>query len=52
MNNSSLPLVLVSHTLPDGWLDLLENHCRMVIGPVDANELSAKLENLLPDAEG
>lgn len=52
MNNSSLPLVLVSHSLPDGWLDLLDNHCRMVIGPKDANELSAKLENLLPDAEG
>ncbi len=52
MNNSSLPLVLVSHTLPDGWLDNLENHCRMVIGPKDANELSTELENFLPEAEG
>jgi lactate dehydrogenase-like 2-hydroxyacid dehydrogenase len=52
MTNSSLPLVLVSHTLPDGWLDLLENHCRVVIGPKDANELSAQLEIYLPDAEG
>jgi glyoxylate reductase len=52
MTNSSLPLVLVSHTLPDGWLDLLENHCRIVIGPKDANELSAHLEIFLPDAEG
>jgi glyoxylate reductase len=52
MTNSSLPLVLVSHTLPDGWLDLLENRCRMVIGPKDANELSAHLEIFLPDAEG
>jgi lactate dehydrogenase-like 2-hydroxyacid dehydrogenase len=52
MTNSSLPLVLVSHTLPDGWLDLLENRYRMVIGPKDANELSAQLEIYLPDAEG
>jgi len=52
MNVSSLPLVLVSHTLPDGWLDLLENHCRMVIGPKDANELTAQLASFLPDAEG
>jgi glyoxylate reductase len=52
MTNSSLPLALISHSLPDGWLDLLENRCRMIIGPQDANELSEELESYLPETEG
>ena len=52
MNNSPLPLVLVTHTLPDGWLDLLENRCRIVNGPLDAEKLSPQLENFLPEAVG
>jgi lactate dehydrogenase-like 2-hydroxyacid dehydrogenase len=52
MDPSNLPLVLVSHTLPDGWLDLLENRCRLLIGPKDANELSDELFTELPNAEG
>ncbi len=52
MNNSSLPLILVSHTLPDGWLDQLENKCRIVIGPKEANELPVELVGLLPEADG
>ncbi len=52
MDNSSLPLVLVSHTLPEGWLDLLEDHCQVISGPEDADHLSAELENYLPTAEG
>jgi len=52
MTNSSLPLALISHSLPNGWLDLLENRCRMIIGPQDANELSVELESFLPETEG
>jgi glyoxylate reductase len=52
MDNSSLPLVLVSHSLPAGWLNLLENRCQVISGPEDAEQLSAELENSLPKAEG
>jgi glyoxylate reductase len=52
MDNSSLPLVLVTHTLPKGWLDLLEGHCRILQGPVDAQGLSPQLEANLGEADG
>lgn len=52
MPDIQLPLVLVSHTLPDGWLDPLEGQCRTIVGPVDANQLSEELIDLLPQAEG
>lgn len=52
MNHGNLPLVLVSHSLPDGWLDLLENRCRMVIGPPEGNQLTEELETSLPEAVG
>lgn len=52
MNNSSLPLVLVTHTLPDGWLGTLKDHCQLVIGPEDANLISPNLEKNLHKAEG
>lgn len=48
----SLPLVLVTHSLPAGWLDLLHGQCRMIVGPVDANQLSPELEAHLNEAEG
>jgi glyoxylate reductase len=47
-----LPLVLVTHKLPDGWLDTLDGRCRMLVGPVDAERLSPELEERLPHAEG
>ena len=52
METSPLPLVLVSHTLPDGWLDLLKDRCRLVVGPQDANEFSEQRLAELPQAEG
>lgn len=52
MAEPSLPLVLVSHTLPDGWLSSLEGKCQTVIGPVDATSLGPRLESLLGEAEG
>lgn len=52
MDNPSLPLVLVTHTLPEGWLDLLEGHCRTLNGPLDAVDLFPELEASLGEAEG
>lgn len=33
---ADLPFVLVAHTLPAGWLSLLEGRCRALLGPWDA----------------
>jgi glyoxylate reductase len=52
MNKNLLPLVLVSHTLPEGWVDLLKDRCRLIIGSEDAKQLSSQLESHLPQAEG
>jgi phosphoglycerate dehydrogenase-like enzyme len=49
---SDLPLVIVSHTLPAGWLDKMDGRCRMLFGPVDATRLSDELAEALPQAEG
>jgi lactate dehydrogenase-like 2-hydroxyacid dehydrogenase len=46
-----LPLALISHTLPDGWLDLLEGKCRTLVGPVDATHLAPNLAEKLDKAE-
>ncbi|MGB3701892.1 MAG: D-glycerate dehydrogenase [Anaerolineales bacterium] len=52
MNTHPLPIVLVSHSLPDGWLKLLENRCRMILGPPEGDHLTEQLESCLPNAEG
>jgi len=52
MSNKSLPIVLVSHELPDGWLELLEKRCELIIGPPEGEHLVQSLESRLPDAEG
>lgn len=52
MENSPIPLALITHTLPEGWLDSLEGHCRTLIGPKDAVTLSPELEANLGEAEG
>ena len=52
MTEDGLPLVLVTHTLPDGWLSPLEERCRLVVGPEDAAELAPDLIANLPKAEG
>jgi phosphoglycerate dehydrogenase-like enzyme len=49
---SALPLVLITHTLPEGWLHALENCCRTLVGPVDATRLAPELESYLDEAEG
>ncbi len=52
MQETQLPLVLISHTLPEGWLDPLLGKCRTVVGPADADRLSEELSALLLEAEG
>lgn len=52
MTEAKLPLVCITHRLPDGWLSLLEDRCRMVIGPVDATQIAPDLEERLPEADG
>jgi glyoxylate reductase len=49
---ADLPLVIVTHTLPEGWLKALNGRCRPVFGPTDATQLAPELEKLLPEAEG
>jgi lactate dehydrogenase-like 2-hydroxyacid dehydrogenase len=48
------PLVLVSHTLPAGWLDMLDGWCRLLVGPPAETlpGLSPELESHLPEAAG
>jgi lactate dehydrogenase-like 2-hydroxyacid dehydrogenase len=48
----SLPLVLITHTLPQSWLASLEGHCQQIIGPKDATALAPELEAHLAEAEG
>src|SRR4030067_396424 len=52
MATHSLPLVLVTHTLPAGWLDSLKNSCRTLTGPQDATVLSLQLSEHPADADG
>jgi glyoxylate reductase len=49
---ADLPLIIVTHNLPEGWLKLLEGHCQPVFGPPDATQLAPELEKLLPQADG
>lgn len=48
----NLPLVLITHTLPDDWLALLEGRCRILMGPVDATAMRSNLYEHLPEADG
>lgn len=52
MSEMNLPLVLVTHTLPEGWLSSLDGHCRMIVGPVDAIRFAPELLENLPEAVG
>ncbi len=49
---SQLPLVLVTHALPEGWLSALEQRCRVITGPPETDRLSPELELHLPEADG
>lgn len=52
VDNDDLPLLLVTHSLPDGWLDQLEGRVRMLVGPEDATQLAPELQARLGDADG
>jgi glyoxylate reductase len=49
---ADLPLVIVTHTLPEGWLKALNGRCQPVFGPTDATRLAPELEKYLPQAQG
>lgn len=52
MNNSPLPLVLISHTLPEGWLEILKGRCQVICGPRDADHFSSELRGNISQADG
>jgi glyoxylate reductase len=52
MSEKHIPIVLVTHTLPENWINLLKDHCKVIAGPIDATELDPTLESHLEDAEG
>jgi glyoxylate reductase len=48
----SLPVVIMTHTLPAEWIASLEGECELYIGPPDATGLEPKLFDKLPQAKG
>jgi glyoxylate reductase len=48
----TLPLVLLTHTLPPDWISGLAEHAQVIQGPVDATVLAPALEPYLPAVEG
>ena len=52
MSRPKLPLVIMSHTLPDDWTAPLQGRCELQVGPVDATHLDINLEQYLPEADG
>jgi glyoxylate reductase len=48
----TLPIVLITHTLPKEWISPLEERCKIFLGPTDATELDPALVELLPQAVG
>jgi len=47
-----LPLVLLTHTLPEDWIASLKGRVRTETGPVNATRLAPELEEHLGEAEG
>ena len=54
MIDQKLPLVIVSHALPDSWLSKLVGRCRLIVGPDTKlySQLAPELWPYLPQAEG
>jgi lactate dehydrogenase-like 2-hydroxyacid dehydrogenase len=48
----TLPLVLMTHTLPERWIAALQGRCQLLVGPVDATAMAPHLEAHLDEAEG
>jgi phosphoglycerate dehydrogenase-like enzyme len=52
MHRISRPTVIISHSLPEDWISILNGHCNLISGPTDATELAPSLEDYLPKAVG
>jgi glyoxylate reductase len=54
LDDNQLPLVIVSHTLPESWLVKLNGRCRVVIGPETSVSpgLTPEVAARLPEAQG
>lgn len=52
MPDKNLPIVIITHKLPDDWISILEGKCDFYSGQADATELDPKLSALLSVAEG
>lgn len=48
----TLPLVLVSHALPDDWITSLAGQCELLIGPPLGSGLAPELVQHMPEAAG
>jgi hypothetical protein len=52
MKKLTKPIVLISHTLPEEWVESLNGKCQLFVGPKDANTISPELLEHLKDASG
>ncbi len=52
MSIKSLPLVLITHSLPKDWIKILDGQCTYFTGPINAVQWEQSLVDLLPKAEG
>jgi glyoxylate reductase len=52
MHRKSLPLVLITHSLPKDWIKILDGQSTYFSGPVNAVQWEPSLIDLLPKAEG
>jgi glyoxylate reductase len=52
MSNTNLPLVLITHQLPQEWISSLVGKCNIITGPEVAHDLSPELREKLPEADG
>lgn len=52
MVNHPLPLVLMTHTLPEEWTISLQGKCHLLVGPIDAVSFAPDLLDRLNEAHG
>jgi len=52
MPGNPLPLVLITHNLPNDWIKMLDGQCTLYTGPTDATQFDSSLTELLPNAAG
>jgi glyoxylate reductase len=48
----SLPFVIITHSLPESWLTLLEGRCTYIAGSPDTGGIASELVERLPEAHG